>query len=117
MGYKVGSGLGKVEQGPSSFQAPVEVPPIAKKRGLGHSAPAAYFTNETWDFSQEHLVVEEKVDWLNNANSTEISPSDLESWLKEGPSSTEVIKNSPFCDAAVIENVFNAKVRPIILLH
>ncbi|ENN81754.1 hypothetical protein YQE_01847, partial [Dendroctonus ponderosae] len=109
MGYKVGLGLGRVEQGPASFQAPVAVPPNARKIGLGHSVPSTNLTNETWDFSQEQIIVEEKVDWLNNTNSTDITPSDLENWLKEGPSSTEVIKNSPFCDKTVIENVFNAK--------
>lgn len=107
MGYKLGSGLGKDEQG---ITESIKVDTNLGKRGLGLKIDSLNLSDGSWDFSKDEIIIEEKIKWLENQTNPIIVEENLEEWLKEGFPNEDVTGNSSFCDKEVLQNVFKAKV-------
>ncbi|XP_066148477.1 cap-specific mRNA (nucleoside-2'-O-)-methyltransferase 1 [Euwallacea fornicatus] len=106
MGYKPGLGLGKQKQG---ITESIQVPTNLGKRGLGLKLENFVYSNESWDLSEECLLVEEKVEWLVNEGFNDFSTNILDNWVTEGCRNEDVVGNSTFCDPEVLKQVFKAK--------
>ena len=61
MGYKSGTGLGKAGQG---IVEPVKISKQKGRRGLGLILEGLEEETVHWDPNEEHVVVEEQVDWM-----------------------------------------------------
>lgn len=107
MGYKLGSGLGKDEQG---ITESIKVDTNLGKRGLGLKIDSLNLSDGSWDFSKEEIIIDEKIKWLENQTNPTLVDENIEKWLKEGFPNEDVTGNSSFCDKEVLQNVFKAKV-------
>ncbi|XP_060520578.1 cap-specific mRNA (nucleoside-2'-O-)-methyltransferase 1-like isoform X2 [Cylas formicarius] len=103
MGYIYGSGLGKNKQG---ITQAIDLIPNLGRRGFGHVINDLDFSEETWDFSEDDVEVQENLLWLESENKS-LHENTLNSWLKDGKSNHSI--DSTFCNAQILADVFEAK--------
>lgn len=106
MGYRIGSGLGKNEQGITEY---LKIGTNLGKRGLGLKLNNLHLSDDPWDFCQDEILVKEKVHWLENDGDVTFTTDNLNDWVKEGLPNDDVIGNWSFCDKEILKNVFKAK--------
>lgn len=105
MGYKIGSGLGKNEQG---ITESIKINTNLEKRGLGLCIKNFQFSSDTWDFLQDDIIIEESVNWLENNSTVCLTDQHFENWLTEG-TRRHSVEDSNFCHKDIFKNVFQAK--------
>nr|XP_023021748.1 cap-specific mRNA (nucleoside-2'-O-)-methyltransferase 1 isoform X2 [Leptinotarsa decemlineata] len=106
MGYKIGSGLGKFEQGITDT---IDIKYQSGKRGLGLHLENMKSATISWDFSKEDVNVKETVEWLHNLEESTHTFEEMLSWIREGPPDHDVQNQYNFCDKEVLLNVLKAK--------
>uniref|UniRef100_A0A0K0CXC9 Cap-specific mRNA (nucleoside-2'-O-)-methyltransferase 1 n=1 Tax=Angiostrongylus cantonensis TaxID=6313 RepID=A0A0K0CXC9_ANGCA len=112
MGYKEGSGLGKLKQGS------IEPVPLSTQRGrvgLGHEINKSVGRDltEIWDESSEEKTIEEEVYWLPKCQegTREWVVDNLEGseWIHIGKKKMKIDDETEFCDGEILRTMISSK--------
>ncbi|KAL5008105.1 hypothetical protein ScPMuIL_013686 [Solemya velum] len=106
MGYQKGKGLGKHSQGRVEI---VESSKQRGRRGLGLHLQGLESSEIDWDFEQEQLSIEEKIEWLPACTAPSVSLEELHSWKKIGPKKLTIDDEDRFCHEDILKGVLNGK--------
>ncbi|KAJ9582234.1 hypothetical protein L9F63_003363, partial [Diploptera punctata] len=106
MGYKVGHGLGKHDQG---IVNPVELSLQRGRRGLGLHLKGLEAATLEWNSDLEVISEKEEVAWLEDSDHEKLTHDILSNWLLEGPKKMTLDDETNFCDPSLLRNVLSSK--------
>ncbi|CAG0894632.1 unnamed protein product [Darwinula stevensoni] len=106
MGFKVGKGLGKEEQGRVDI---IESSKQKGRRGLGLTVRGFEGTKADWNFSDEEITIEEEVTWMPTCILAPLSLSELRSWVEEGTKSLSLDGETAFCSPELLQEILSSK--------